>query len=160
MRIAIASTGFENNYSCFKESEPLYTVLKKKLLEVIWTSYKGGADSFYVNCEKGIPLMAAEIIASLKIYHDIELNIICPHEEQSANWSERTRERYFNVHQKADEVTFAFKGYKASCYADTDRIIADECDGVILFCSESEYSYIPKNAEFNNRPMQLIGVSR
>lgn len=90
-------------------------------------------DSFYVNCEYGIPLWTAEIICVLKIYNDIHINIIVPYEEQCLNWSENLRNRYYNIHEMADSVSFAERKYTIDFYKTAEKIMISKSDKVYMF---------------------------
>ncbi len=76
MNCTIISTGFENRLTCKNEYEKPYPEMKQILRETIWKAYCSGYTDFYVNCEHGIPLWAAEIICALKLYNNIKLHII------------------------------------------------------------------------------------
>ena len=52
----IISTGEEIMQNCKNEYEPPLADIKGKLREIIWGLYCNGYDSFYLNCEYGIPL--------------------------------------------------------------------------------------------------------
>lgn len=122
MTCSIISTGEELNLVCKNEFEPPYPEIKAKLREKIWELYCKGYDRFWVNCEYGVPLWCAEIIVALQIYNDIELNIAMPYEEQSTNWVEEHRERFFSLHNASDRVEIISNQYTDDCY---DR--ANEC---------------------------------
>ena len=121
MICAIISTGEELLLECKNEHEMPYTEIKTKLREKIWELYRKGFNSFYVNCEYGVPLWAAEIICAMKMYNNIELHIVVPHEEQSINWNEEYRDRYYNAHICADDVyTISTRCHK-NCYGETEK---------------------------------------
>ena len=113
--------------------EPPLADIKEKLREIIWGLYCNGYDSFYLNCEYGIPLWSAEIICALKKYNDIELNIVMPYEEQANDWYEDQRERYFSVHSLADDVYMLTKQYYDDCYDDTEEYMIDQSDLLLVF---------------------------
>lgn len=135
MTCTIISSGDEFRTSCRNESEKPVIAVKAKVWEAIWSLYCGGYDRFYVNCDYGIPLWAAEWILSLKIGNKIELHIMIPYEEQTTEWLEEMRDRYFAVHAKADSVTMVSTQYDASCYQDTNERMIDESD-VLLICGK------------------------
>lgn len=133
MICSIISDGTEVRPANKNEFEEPYASIKKSLLDTIWKACLTGYTDFYVNCEHGIPLWAAETICALKLYSDIRLYIVVPFEEQCREWSEDTRGRYYTVHQKADGVFFADLHFSADCYFKADRMMIDKSDAVLLF---------------------------
>ena len=55
------------------------------------------------------------------MYNDIELNIAMPYEEQSTNWVEEHRDRFFNVHAESDNVEIISLQYTDDCYELADE---------------------------------------
>lgn len=133
MICSIISTGFEKYFLCKNENEMPYLKIKLLLRETIWNAYCNGYTDFYVNCEYGIPLWAAEIISALKFYNVIRLHIIVPYEEQATNWIENQRNRYYDSHQKADSIQFANTTYHEHCYDQADKMMIDHSDLVFIF---------------------------
>lgn len=153
MVYTIASTGFEKDIKCKNEHENPYAYIKKRLREAIWQAYCEGADEFYVNCEYGIPLWAAEIICGLKKYNRMKLHIVVPYEEQCRDWSEDLRDRYYDVHEQSDSVRFAAYGYTDGCYEKADEIMADSSDKIMVFGEKQYPAYIAGYAEDNDIPV-------
>lgn len=150
MVCTIISDGEELLHQCKNENEKPYPEIKKRLREIIWSLYQSGFDIFYLNCEYGVPLWAAEIICALKIYNDMELHIVTPYEEQAVNWCEEHRERYFKVHSKADSVVMASTQYCDNCYEYADNIMIDESDLLAVFGEKGKRPHAEKYAEENN----------
>ncbi|MGN1415702.1 MAG: SLOG family protein [Oscillospiraceae bacterium] len=135
MKCTITSTGFEEALLVHSEHERPIPGLKLILLNEIWKLYIKGVTDFYVNCERGIPLWAAEIICSLKMYNKIALHIVVPHENQAEDWTDDQHERYFQVHSKADSVEIISSQKYTGCYEDADRHMAEHCCGVLVISS-------------------------
>ena len=133
MVCTIISTGEELMQNCKNEYEPPLADIKGKLREIIWGLYCNGYDSFYLNCEYGIPLWSAEIICALKKYNDIKLNIAMPYEEQANDWYEDQRERYFSVHSLADDVHMLNTQFYEKCYDEADEYMIDQSDLLLVF---------------------------
>ena len=91
-----------------------------------------GYDSFYVNCEYGVPLWAAEFIIMLKKLNRIELHAVIPYEEQTTDWSEELRDRYFAVHELTDSVEMACTQYQEECYKIAEQRMIDVCDLLVI----------------------------
>lgn len=86
-----------------------------------------------MNCEYGMPLWAAEFIVYLKPLNNITLSVVVPFEEQAVRWTEEYRNRYFRVHEKADNVTLASTQYHPSCYREAEQMMIDESDLLIIW---------------------------
>ncbi|MCH5349501.1 MAG: DUF1273 family protein [Oscillospiraceae bacterium] len=138
MIYSIMSTGYEKDFICQNEYEEPYITIKKKLRKIIWQAFTEGVDSFYVNCEQGIPLWAAEIICELKQDNNIHLHIVAPYEEQCVNWNENLRDRYYAVHQQADTVEFAEKQQSPDSYKFADEIMSKKSDKVYIFDNRTD----------------------
>ena len=147
MTCTIISTGEELNLICKNENEPLYLEIKAKLREKIWNLYCKGYDSFWLNCEYGVPLWCGEIITALAMYNDIELNISMPYEEQSTNWGEEHRDRFFAVHADSDHVEVISNQYTEDCYELADEHMIDESDLVVIVGSPDQNNSLRKYAE-------------
>ena len=120
------------NIGLINEYEPPYNQIKEKLRDTIWGLYCEGYNEFWVNCEYGVPLWAAEIIIALKMYNDIKLHIAMPYEEQATKWAEEYRDRFFTVHEKADTVTIISNHYTEDCYEKAERYMCDRADKSII----------------------------
>lgn len=95
--------------------------------------YCKGYNEFYVNCEYGIPLWCAEIICALKQYNPIKLNVVMPYEEQSKNWCEEHRERFYNIHFQSDNVYMVNTHYHNKCYEESDTFMISKSNLVLIF---------------------------
>lgn len=153
MTCTILSSGDEFRTLCWNESEQPFCGIKAIVQEKIWELYQKGYDSFYVNCDYGTPMWAAEFILNLKAGNRIELHVMIPYEEQSTDWPEEIRNRYFAVHEKADSVTLANTKYYPFCYFDTDERMLDESDMLLVFGGENG---APKAEEYARKKGILI----
>ena len=133
MNCTIVTSGEELLLKCKNENEMPYIKIKQKLRETIWNLYCEGYDKFYLNCEYGVPLWAAEIICSLKMYNDIELNITIPYENQCVNWYEEHRDRYYNAHFQSDNVYMISTQYSEDCYDKADRYMIERSELLFIF---------------------------
>lgn len=133
MTCTIISNRAELQLECKNEHEPPYGTIKFELYQIIMSLFTQGYDTFYLNCEYGIPLWAAEIICALKANHNIKLHIAVPYEEQSTNWVEEHRDRYFKVHGLADSVTIVNTQYHSDCYYEADTFMLENSDLLYVF---------------------------
>ena len=107
--------------------------IKVQVWKTVWELYCKGYDSFYVNCDYGTPMWAAEFILNLKAGNKIELHIMTPYEEQTTDWPEELRNRYFAIHEKADSVTLVNTHYYPFCYQETDEEMIARSDLLLVF---------------------------
>lgn len=128
-------------------------VMKRRLRKYIDIMSRGGNAKFYVNCEDGVPLWAAEIICGLKKSRTIELHIVMPYEEQAADWSAQQRRRYFSVHEMADSVSMASTRYHEDCYNKADEMMLNKSDVLAVFSAHHPYDlHAVKYAEKRGHP--------
>lgn len=132
MTCTILSTGFGMLSEEQNEFERPISEIKAFLREEIWRSYINGFSDFYVTCERGISLWAAEIICALKLYNPIRLHVAVPYEDQAADWDEALRDRYYNVHSKADTVEILSPRDYEGCVGDADRFMSRRSHAVMI----------------------------
>ncbi len=60
------------------------------------------------------------------------MHIAVPYEEQSKNWTEDVRDRYFAVHEQADEVVMVGTQFTVDCYETADRYMLDRSDALLI----------------------------
>ena len=150
MTCTIVTAGEELLLKCKNEHEPPYPELKAKLRELIWRLYCYGYTDFFVNCEYGIPLWSAETICALKLYNDIRLHIAVPYEEQTTEWSEEKRDRYFKVHELADSIKLMNTHYHPDCFYEAEKYMTDESDLLLLIGKQGSCSDLFHYAENKN----------
>jgi len=160
MTCTIISSGDEFRTLCRNESEQPFFGIKVKVQEKIWEPYQKGYDRFYVNCDYGTPMWAAEFILNLKAGNRIELHIMTPYEEQSTKWPEELRNRYFDIHEKADSVTLAHTQYHPFCYYETDKRMIDESDLVLIFGDNGSITWAEKHAQKKGIPIECVPIVR
>ena len=158
MTCTIISTGDELNLACKNENELPYPEIKAKLREKIWELYCKGYDSFWINCEYGVPLWCGEIISALAMYNDMELNIAMPYEEQSTNWVEEHRDRFFKIHAESDNVDIISHQYTDNCYELADEHMIDNSDLLLVIgsCNNCYGSTYAKKRGINIESLNLF----
>lgn len=95
-----------------------------------------------------MPLWCGEIITALAMYNDIELNIAMPYEEQSTNWVEEHRDRFFRLHADSDNVEIISHHYTDDCYELADEHMIDDSDLLLVVGTHTDCygaSYAKKN---------------
>lgn len=136
MTCTILSAGEELHTNCWNENEPPMLTVRNKLFELIQSLCMEGCTQFYTNCEYGISLWAAEFITELKKCNPIQLHVVIPYEEQTTNWPEDFRMRYFNVHRTADSAELISAHFQEKCYNYADKHMIDESD-VLIICGKA-----------------------
>ena len=146
MVCTIISSGEELHLRNKNEYEKPYPMIKGKLQELIWGLYCQGYDTFCLNCDYGVPLWAAEFICLQKAAgNPITLNIFMPYEEQAAGWVESQRNRYFSIHEKADDVVLVSTQFHPECYRKADERMMDESD-LLVICGNT--GSMPETAQY------------
>ena len=156
MICTIISDGSELDMNCRNEKEKPYPEIKGRLRETIWKLFCEGYTEFYVNCEYGIPLWTAEIITALKLYNDIDLNIVVPFEEQCRDWCEENRDRYYAIHEKADSVVFACREFEEECYDIAAEMMIDESDRAVIVGSSGSMDRLEMYAKRSGAAVRRI----
>ena len=131
MTCAIIAKSLVNTW-IINEYELPYSKIKEELRDTIWKLFCEGYTEFYSNCEYGVSLWAAETVIALKMYNDIKLHIVMPHEEQATQWPEEYRDRFFTVHEKADTVTIISNHYTEDCYEKAERYMRERADRCVI----------------------------
>ena len=103
---------FGQNTICFKwgfdENEKQCCRMKLELLQRIMELRQQNVTQFFVACDHGIGLYAAEQINVL-MERDRDMKLFCtaPHEEQSTKWAPYLRERYFKMLENCTRTEYA-----------------------------------------------------
>ncbi len=96
----------------YDEEDELCVEIKLKIAEVVAQLSASGVTDFITDCEYGILMWGAEIVLAQKLFSpELTLKVYMPHEEQAVKWAPDWRERYFSIHEKADDVVI-FNDYK------------------------------------------------
>lgn len=138
---------------CKNEHEKYILNIKKNIAQSIWELLCKGYNEYFINCEYGIPLWAAEIIIALKKYNNISLNIVVPFEEQCKNWTEEERNRYYECHEKADSVTIISTHFNKNCYETADEYMISRSDIILMSGISRNVNYY---ADIYNVPVKRI----
>ena len=85
----------------------------------------------------GFDTLAAQAVIKLRrTYPDIKLILVLPCENQDARWSERDKEVYRDIMQKADKVTYIQKSYTYDCMHKRNRHLVDCSSLCICYLTE------------------------
>lgn len=116
------------------EGHPDCLRLKVCLLGAIDVLRQDGVTTFLTGMEQGIGLIAAELVLDLKQTYPgsgIRLVAVLPYEGQANEWNEATRERYFHILSKADEVITLQPRYTTTCMQEHSRYLVDASSHLI-----------------------------
>lgn len=156
MICTIVSDGTEFIPYCKNENNETYSEIKKRLRKAVTELIINGYDTFYVNCEYGVPFWAAEIICDLKLYNKITLNIVMPYEEQASGWSDEISERFFKIHAEADRVFMVNPRYYDGVYETADKIMICQSDLLAVFGSKNAEIHAVNCAEKSGAAIKYI----
>jgi uncharacterized phage-like protein YoqJ len=116
----------------YDEDDELCLQIKDTMRLLIHDMCRRNVRDFYSDCEMGVSMWGAEIVADLMRYSkDIKLNCILPYEEQATKWSPELRDRYFSILEKSSETSYIYPKYTDRCYRDCGRYLVDHTDKVI-----------------------------
>ncbi len=116
-----------------------FNLMTQSLIYEINKAIMDGYDTFMFGACYGFDLICAEQVLIRKqiIRHTdpVKINLVAvvPFEEQAARWSERDREKYFNILSKCDEVITLNKQYQDGCYHERNRYMADNSSRIICY---------------------------
>lgn len=101
----------------FNESDERCIALKQTLrAEIIRLIEQKGVTHFISGMALGVDMYAAEIVLGLKSsYEGITLESAIPCESQAEKWTEKQRDRYFEIASKCDKETLIQHHYTSDC---------------------------------------------
>ena len=95
-------------------------------------------------------IFQATFMLTMQGFYKSQLHIVSPYEEQSSEWSNDVRERYYNIHAQAETVKFISRRFHPDCYHICDKVIIDRCS--MLF-TDDESGFLAQYAEINDKPV-------
>ncbi len=135
------------------ESGERFNNFKQRLKETIIQSINDGYTHFISGMAQGIDLLVAEIILSIRKTNDkIFLECAIPCKNQTKSWDETMVNRYVNILDQANLVTFvSYKEYFKGCMQMRNKYMVDKSsrliavyDGVRLGGTSSTIDYAKK----------------
>ena len=106
------------NWIHFKnEKDPAFQCLKSNIRKNIITLIEEySVKHFMSGMSRGLELVAAEIIISLKKKYSLTFEGVFPYEDQAAHWPAKYHEKYYNIMAKNDKETMTRIHYEQGCY--------------------------------------------
>ena len=116
----------------FDEEADACREMKMELAQQIMVLRQQGVTQFFVACDYGVGLYAAEIINALR-NDDSELMLFCftPYEEQATKWTPALRERYFDMLVKCTHMTAVYTHKQHGAQLEAYRTIIRQSDMVL-----------------------------
>ena len=116
----------------FDEEADACREMKMELAQQIMVLRQQGVTQFFVACDYGVGLYAAEIINALR-NDDSELMLFCftPYEEQATKWTPALRERYFDMLVKCTHMTAVSTHKQPGAQLEAYRTIIRQSDMVL-----------------------------
>lgn len=114
--------------------------MKLALAQQIMVLRQSGVTSFYVACDPGIGLYAAEIINVLREKDkDLQLFCVAPHEEQATKWTPQLRERYFAMLGGCTRIKMVALHSTPGAQLTAYKEIIEAADIVLAVCNPDRY---------------------
>lgn len=146
----------------FDEEADECRAMKLELAQQIMVLRQQGVTQFYVGCDYGVGLYAAEIINVLRD-NDPELLLFCvtPYEEQATKWTPQLRERYFEMLTKCTHLSAVSLHPQPDAQLEAYRAIIRQADMVLAvydpLCARGNTAdRAIQYAQERKRPMLMI----
>ncbi len=110
--------------------------LQEKLLTVLETLIKDGAEDFYAGGAIGFDTLAAEAVIRLrKIYPHIRLNLVlpCSRDEQTKYWTAEQKEEYDRILSLADTAEYIADVYSTDCMKKRNARLTELADCFVCY---------------------------
>ena len=132
--------------------------IKLSIIEEASRLVASGVTDFLLNAEYGFGLWAAEALLGLRDIRQqqglpaFRVHTFMPWEEQAADWSDDVHERFYAVHERADESWIMHPRYSENCRENCERLMIDNAH--ILFTDDEDY-FPAQYAELHGKPIHL-----
>lgn len=143
----------------FNESDERCIALKQTLrAEIIRLIEQEGVTHFISGMALGVDMYAAEIVLGLKSsYEGITLESAIPCESQAEKWTEKQRDRYFEIAFKCDKETLIQHHYTSDCMHKRNRYMVDQADFIIAVW-DGRPSGTGKTVQYAQRQGKLVTI--
>ena len=141
----------------FNESDERCIALKQTLrAEIIRLIEQEGVTHFISGMALGVDMYAAEIVLGLKSsYEGITRESAIPCESQAEKWTEKQRDRYFEIASKCDKETLIQHHYTSDCMHKRNRYMVDQADFIIAVW-DGRPSGTGKTVQYAQRQGKLV----
>ena len=126
--------------------------------EIIRLIEQEGVTHFISGMALGVDMYAAEIVLGLKSsYEGITLESAIPCESQAEKWTEKQRDRYFEIASKCDKETLIQHLYASDCMHKRNRYMVDQADFIIAVW-DGRPSGTGKTVQYAQRQGKLVTI--
>ncbi len=114
--------------------------LKKQLRAAVISLIEQGVVFFGAGGALGFDMLAEETVLELKNqYPHIKLILVlpCPAEQQTLKWNDQQRERYYNIHDRADKIRTLSPRYTAACMLERNRHLVNNSAHLVCYLRQN-----------------------
>lgn len=131
----------------FKENDPGVVYIKLAIKKALLQLLDQGLEWVMVSGQLGVEMWAAEVTIELrkKLFPELKLAIITPFLEQESNWSDKNKEWYSSILQRADFVDSVTKRkYDSPSQFRLKNLFAIQKSDALLLVYDEERDGSPK----------------
>lgn len=104
----------------------------------------------------GVDQICAELVLELKKqYPNITIECAIPCEEQAVNWTEKQRDRYFEIAERCDKETLLQHHYDKDCMLKRNRYMVDSSD-IVLAVWSGKPSGTSKTVQYAQEQKKMV----
>lgn len=125
----------------WSEEDERYRRVRQMLFCNILGLTRDGVNVFMTGMAKGIDLLAAEIVLSIKELvpdRKIELWAIIPYDRQALSWTPREKAKYNEILEKADKIEYISHDYHNGCLQKRNRYMVENAGHLIAVYDEKQ----------------------
>lgn len=101
--------------------------------KVIENLMREGVKNFYCGMAVGFDLACAESVLQFKDKYGAKLIACVPCPTQAKKFTQNSKDRYYSVLDKCDEIITVSDSYRLGCMHERDRLLVDRCDVLVCF---------------------------
>ncbi len=110
--------------------------LVKDLRSTLRIFAEGGITEYICGGALGFDTLAAKEVLRLKTeFPHIQLTLVLPCRDQAARWTEKQKETYTSILNRADKIECLFENYVAGCMHMRNRFMVDHADVCVAYYS-------------------------
>ncbi len=118
------------NFRYLEQSERKKREKKEKIISELCRLKELGVTRFISGCEEGLDLFLASLVLN---DNSLSLECVCAYEEQSNSYSEKEREKFFNVLKDCEKLSFISRKREFGCKTKRDKYMIEKSDYILCF---------------------------